>query len=417
MSATYSDSSLSREAQSSDFDLTIRQQPNRARVAGGKEKERKPIDPPPIVQLRVREEGTYLAQHYLQSPYYFMCCSLYDATEDHPVPVAPSTALAGTLVSSLHRLKDVDNSDGGFFVFGDLSVKIEGDFRLKFTLFEMRKSQVTYLKTIISERFTVSPPKSFPGMMESTFLSRSFADQGVKLRIRKEPRTMMKRSAPRPDDFHQSIPPRSPERQAVPIPPTTGYGGYPAAARDYTYYGAPPVKRHRTSVDYGRQGIYDADGRMARQMDAYGQPATAIYAGQPGTYPTQAMPSYAGQMYSGMQPSAPMAQMPDPSGQSRSSQQAAVGQLMAMNQPGTPTPDSTGAMMAQGYARTGYPPASSTILPPLQRNRDMGNGSRGYFEQPPEATTPILPSQMVDRFGSVAGPAAFDPDSANVTPQ
>lgn len=29
--------------------------------------------------------------------------------------------------------------DGGFFVFGDLSVKIEGEFRLKFTLFEMRK--------------------------------------------------------------------------------------------------------------------------------------------------------------------------------------------------------------------------------------------------------------------------------------
>lgn len=39
-----------------------------------------------------------------------MCCSLYDAAEDRPVPVAPSTALAGTLVSSLHRLKDVDNS-------------------------------------------------------------------------------------------------------------------------------------------------------------------------------------------------------------------------------------------------------------------------------------------------------------------
>jgi hypothetical protein len=30
-------------------------------------------------------------------------------------------------------------ADGGFFVFGDLSVKIEGEFRLKFTLFEMRK--------------------------------------------------------------------------------------------------------------------------------------------------------------------------------------------------------------------------------------------------------------------------------------
>lgn len=68
---------------------------------------------------------------------------------------------------------------------------------------------VTYLKSTISDRFTgkthrrcafwrgtdpaspVSPPKSFPGMAESTFLSRSFADQGVKLRIRKEPRTLM----------------------------------------------------------------------------------------------------------------------------------------------------------------------------------------------------------------------------------
>jgi hypothetical protein len=40
------------------------------------------------------------------------------------------------LVSSLFADLFVD---GGFFVFGDLSVKIEGNFRLKFTLFEMRK--------------------------------------------------------------------------------------------------------------------------------------------------------------------------------------------------------------------------------------------------------------------------------------
>ena len=33
-------------------------------------------------------------------------------------------------------------------------------------------------------------PRSFPGMSESTFLSRSFGDQGVKLRVRKEPRVL-----------------------------------------------------------------------------------------------------------------------------------------------------------------------------------------------------------------------------------
>lgn len=67
-----------------DYELTIRQSPIRARLAGGKEKgrvasvslrvlfqighanaddagiipslERKPVDPPPIIQLRVRDE-------------------------------------------------------------------------------------------------------------------------------------------------------------------------------------------------------------------------------------------------------------------------------------------------------------------------------------------------------------------------
>lgn len=81
------------------------------------------------------------------------------------------------------------------------------------------------------------------------------------------------------------MPPRSPDRQSVQIPPAAGFTGYPAAAtRDYTYYGAPPVKRHRTSIDYGRQSMYDADGRMARPMDTYGQPAT-MYS-QAGAYQT-----------------------------------------------------------------------------------------------------------------------------------
>lgn len=39
--------------------------------------------------------------------------------------------------------------------------------------------------------------KNFPGMAESTFLSRSFGDQGVRLRIRKEPRTLLYEIPPR----------------------------------------------------------------------------------------------------------------------------------------------------------------------------------------------------------------------------
>jgi hypothetical protein len=31
------------------------------------------------------------------------------------------------------------NLDGGFFVFGDLSIKVEGEYRLEFTLYEQRR--------------------------------------------------------------------------------------------------------------------------------------------------------------------------------------------------------------------------------------------------------------------------------------
>ncbi|KAL4909041.1 hypothetical protein BDW74DRAFT_76639 [Aspergillus multicolor] len=428
--ANYPDPSLARPSTSDDFELIVRQNPNRARVAGGKEKERKPVDPPPIVQIRVREEGTYLAQHYLQSPYFFMSCSLYDSQDDAPAPIPPSTAMTGTLVSSLHRLKDVDNTDGGFFVWGDLSIKIEGEFRLKFSLFEMRKTDVVYLKSIISERFTVSPPKSFPGMAESTFLSRSFADQGVKLRIRKEPRTLIKRSAPRPEDYPQSIPPRSPERASMQMP-GSGYPvpPYQPASRDYGAYYAP-VKRQRTSVDYGARGMYDADGRM-RQMEAY--PQTATMYSQSGGYPAPMMgypsghagvPDYA--MSYGIPPSAQVPQMQDPAAQSRPSQQATMQSLGMVNSPGTPTPDSARAMMQAAYPPRPQYSASNAVLPPLQQSRNYPQGTNGttrsYYEQSPQAT-PILPSQPLgtseaERYGVAPGHTGFEhPGSANGTPR
>jgi hypothetical protein len=45
----------------------------------------------------------------------------------------------GSVVSSLYHLKDTENGgeDAGFFVFPDLSVRTEGSYRLKLTLFEV----------------------------------------------------------------------------------------------------------------------------------------------------------------------------------------------------------------------------------------------------------------------------------------
>jgi len=83
--------------------------------------------------------------------------------------------------------------DAGFFIFGDISVRVHGTFRLCFSLFEYKKrtSDVAFLASITSDPFRVVMPKDFKGLEESTYLSRAFSDQGVRLRLRKEPRTMM----------------------------------------------------------------------------------------------------------------------------------------------------------------------------------------------------------------------------------
>jgi Velvet factor len=46
---------------------------------------------------------------------------------------------AGSVVSSLYHLKDSENrgEDAAFFVFPDLSVRMEGSYRLKLSLFEV----------------------------------------------------------------------------------------------------------------------------------------------------------------------------------------------------------------------------------------------------------------------------------------
>ncbi|KEZ39521.1 hypothetical protein SAPIO_CDS9396 [Scedosporium apiospermum] len=171
------------------FTLTIRQEPDRAKVVLGKDKDRKPVDPPPILQLEVPPQNN----HILQSPYHFVMAFLIDEKEDTPVSCQNGNPLFGTQVSSLHKLKDTNNQDGGFFVFGDLSVKVEGKFRLKFTLYEVSNGEVVQLGDITSRVFEVYSPKHFPGMEESTFLTRSFSDQGVRLRLRKDSRSMTTR--------------------------------------------------------------------------------------------------------------------------------------------------------------------------------------------------------------------------------
>ncbi|KAK9373162.1 velvet factor-domain-containing protein [Lipomyces chichibuensis] len=198
---------LRRGLRIEDYILEIRQQPIRCKAAGTSERalaDRKAVDPPPIIQLTISDGDSH--REWLQSPFFFMCANLYDPVVDTPITRPPSETLAGTLVSSLHRVRDGKDREGGYFVFGDLSIKLEGKFRLQFNLFEMLDgAQVEFITSTISDVFTVYSSRQYPGVLESTTLSRQFSDQGVRLRLRKETGTRNGSSASNrvqaPDDL------------------------------------------------------------------------------------------------------------------------------------------------------------------------------------------------------------------------
>jgi hypothetical protein len=86
-----------------------------------------------------RGEGWEDKAWYLENPYYFMYAMLADADTDeelHLLQDGKTRYTTGSCVSCLYHLKDIDGSHQGFFVFPDLSIRVEGRYRLKLCLFE-----------------------------------------------------------------------------------------------------------------------------------------------------------------------------------------------------------------------------------------------------------------------------------------
>lgn len=102
--------------------------------------------------LIIRVIHQLLHSSYLQNPYYFMYASLMAADLDeelHLLRDGKTRSTTGSVVSSLYHLKDIDNSDAGFFVFPDISVRMEGSYRLKLSLFEI----IGYVECLLTDYF------------------------------------------------------------------------------------------------------------------------------------------------------------------------------------------------------------------------------------------------------------------------
>lgn len=65
------------------------------------------------------------------SPLWFMYASLVDVNSGKEITLlkdGKTRSTFGSIVSSLYCLKDLNSLDAGFFVFPDLSIRVDGDF-------------------------------------------------------------------------------------------------------------------------------------------------------------------------------------------------------------------------------------------------------------------------------------------------
>ncbi|KAH0544894.1 hypothetical protein FGG08_000974 [Glutinoglossum americanum] len=181
------------------YEIRVRQQPEAARSCGFGERDRRVIDPPPIVELVVKDLKTGLPdQSELRYPFNVLHCTLWsaDGKSDETALVAQdrirtNRRLMGTLVSSPFFGKDDLDQEGSFFCFPDLSCRTPGKYRLRFVLMRLDPDKVQYggrsstITSAMSDVFTVFNAKDFPGMKASTPLTKALKRQGCAISVKK----------------------------------------------------------------------------------------------------------------------------------------------------------------------------------------------------------------------------------------
>ncbi|KAL1892710.1 hypothetical protein Cpir12675_004407 [Ceratocystis pirilliformis] len=230
------------------YQLTILQQPERARACGSGSKsaaDRRPVDPPPVVELLIFDitNGQEKDITFSYNVNFFLF-----ATLEHARPMAhgrvqtPSATsppvLTGMPVSGMAYLDRP--TVAGYFLFPDLSVRHEGRYRLAFNLYEEIKDagdasidptdkisnanpgpSFDWRMEVKSNAFTVYSAKKFPGLTESTLLSRTVADQGCRVRIRRDVRMRTRENKEKNRNPQRNEPreadrvSRTPDRQPV----------------------------------------------------------------------------------------------------------------------------------------------------------------------------------------------------------
>ena len=204
---------INKKCRASRFRLRIRQQPKAARACGLGERDRRVVDPPPIVQLCLTDFNPAAKEDIqkLQWQWNVVQCTLWsvpkpgdsqaqDVTSvaDPNNPGRKSRRLMGSVVSSPFVGVDPDVPETGvknarlaaFFIFHDLSCRQNGTYCLKFAYMRVDAmdapgEKLSILAEVTSDPFEVYSAKDFPGMRPSTSLTKELKRQGASVQVKK----------------------------------------------------------------------------------------------------------------------------------------------------------------------------------------------------------------------------------------
>ena len=274
------------------------------------------MDPPPVVSLRILEGQNDVTASYEST--FMLFASLehtrpYAAGNNKFMDTNHCPVLCGVTCAGAAYL--TKPTPAAYFIFPDLSVRHEGWYRIKFHLFEQPKRREDFdhvrpsstaasafedmgnssapndqemmvnMTHVYSKPFQVYSAKKFPGLRESTELSQIIADQGCRVRIRKEVRQRKcDTKAGKKEEDHRSLRAISQEgfgsidgslyyrqsessehrRPSVDSQASQSYG--PSRQPSYPQTALPSPITSGPPSHYTYQGRYDVNGRPAQYV-------------------------------------------------------------------------------------------------------------------------------------------------------
>ena len=198
------------------YRLTIVQQPRAARACGHGERDRRMIDPPPILQCSLTDYDSESSEDVakLRSTWNIVHCFLHSVSDQSTPDSAgndvsqitdPNDAnrqlrrLMGTL--HMNPFIGIDPKTpstasetariGSFYIFHDLSCRQTGLFKLHFQLlvvdmdFVYPGNRSFVVASATSDVFEVFSAKDFPGMLPSTELTKELRRQGATVAVKR----------------------------------------------------------------------------------------------------------------------------------------------------------------------------------------------------------------------------------------